>query len=79
MCINGNAYNNIYRPSTSNTHTTSRLERKTTETPKQSFDLFSKISTVMKTKTSEVKGKLIDYIVNPSTTTAQHEIVEKHV
>lgn len=33
---------------------------------RQSSDLFSKWSAAMKTKSAEVKGKLIDYIVNPS-------------
>lgn len=34
--------------------------------PQKSIDLFSKISAAMKTKSAEVKGKLIDYIVNPA-------------
>lgn len=43
----------------------------------KSFDFFGKISSAMKSKTSEVKGKLFEYIVNPSPTTP--EVVEKHV
>ncbi|XP_056642355.1 TBC1 domain family member 23 [Diorhabda sublineata] len=34
--------------------------------PSQSNDLFGKISAAMKSKSAEVKGKLIDYIVNPN-------------
>lgn len=34
--------------------------------PTQSSDLFGKISAAMKSKSAEVKGKLIDYIVNPN-------------
>lgn len=75
VCNNGIVFGH---PSTSNTRSIIRSERKTTEAPKQSFDLFSKISSAMKTKTSEVKGKLID-LVNPLTTSAQQEIIEKHV
>lgn len=36
-----------------------------------SIDLFSKLSAAMKTKSAEVKGKFFDYIVNPSSATAQ--------
>lgn len=51
--------------------------------PKQ-FDLFSKLSSAMKTKTSDVKSKLFDYIANPVNTASsgqhkQEEIIEKHV
>lgn len=53
------------------------------QAPKQSFDLFSKLSSAMKGKTAEVKGKLIDYIVNPAQTTSgssgSSEMAEKHV
>lgn len=51
---------------------------------KQQFDLFSKLSSAMKTKTSDVKSKLFDYIANPASTTSsgqqrQEEVTEKHV
>lgn len=38
----------------------------TASRPTSSSDLFSKWSAVMKTKSAEVKGKLLDYIVNPN-------------
>lgn len=41
----------------------------------QSSDLFGKISAVMKSKSAEVKEKLIDYIVNPNNSPVQ----ERHV
>lgn len=41
----------------------------------QSTDLFGKISAAMKSKSAEVKGKLIDYIVNPNGSPTQ----ERHV
>lgn len=37
-----------------------------TNKPTQSTDLFGKISAAMKSKSAEVKEKLIDYIVNPN-------------
>nr|CAH7738603.1 unnamed protein product [Callosobruchus chinensis] len=42
----------------------------------QSSDLFGKISAAMKSKSAEVKGKLIDYIVNPN---ASSPVQERHV
>lgn len=50
---------------------TSQNNTKTT----QSTDLFGKISAAMKSKSAEVKGKLIDYIVNPNGSPMQ----ERHV
>lgn len=41
----------------------------------QSTDLFGKISAAMKSKSAEVKEKLIDYIVNPNSSPIQ----ERHV
>ncbi|KAJ8947529.1 hypothetical protein NQ318_005006 [Aromia moschata] len=41
----------------------------------QSSDLFGKISAAMKSKSAEVTGKLIDYIVNPNSSPTQ----ERHV
>lgn len=38
-----------------------------------SIQLFSKLSSAMKAKSQEVKGKLIDYIVNPNSTTNNGE------
>ncbi|CAG9861560.1 unnamed protein product [Phyllotreta striolata] len=43
--------------------------------PSQSQDLFGKISAAMKSKSAEVKGRLIDYIVNPNASPTQ----ERHV
>lgn len=50
------------------------------------FDLFSKLSFAMKTKTSDVKSKLFDYIANPTNNNnnstmpqKQEEITERHV
>jgi TBC1 domain family member 23 len=54
-------------------------------TPQQkSIDFFGKISAAMKTKSAEVKGKLIDYIVNPAqgpygVAAAGSNLNEKHV
>ncbi|CAH1159602.1 unnamed protein product [Phaedon cochleariae] len=42
----------------------------------QSNDLFGKISAAMKSKSAEVKGKLIDYIVNPN---GVGSVQERHV
>lgn len=48
-----------------------------------SIDLFSKLSSVMKSKSQEVKGKFMDYIVNPYTVHQQgpstNVPIEKHV
>lgn len=41
----------------------------------QSADLFGKISAAMKSKSAEVKGKLLDYIVNSNS----HPVQEWHV
>ncbi|CAH1103955.1 unnamed protein product [Psylliodes chrysocephalus] len=43
--------------------------------PSQSQDLFGKISAAMKSKSAEVKGRLIDYIVNPNSS----PMPERHV
>ncbi|XP_062545963.1 TBC1 domain family member 23 [Armigeres subalbatus] len=53
-----------------NNNATDASERKPT------VDLFSKLSSVMKSKSAEVKGKLIDYISNPNTNAPAPE---KHV
>uniref|UniRef100_A0A1L8DAR7 TBC1 domain family member 23 n=2 Tax=Nyssomyia neivai TaxID=330878 RepID=A0A1L8DAR7_9DIPT len=44
-------------------------------------DLFSKLGASLKSKSQEMKGKLFDYIVNPTTnsTTAGQTVAEKHV
>lgn len=44
---------------------------------KPTNDLFSKLSSVMKLKSAEVKGKLFDYISNPNNTNVP--VTEKHV
>ncbi|XP_055382729.1 TBC1 domain family member 23 isoform X2 [Condylostylus longicornis] len=49
---------------------------------KQPTDIFSRLSGLMKMKSQEVKGKLLDIIVNPSVSTPQNQqipIIEKHV
>lgn len=49
---------------------------------KPQFDLFSKFSSAMKSKTSDVKSKFFDIIANPAQSNSQQkqeEIVEKHV
>lgn len=49
--------------------------------PKQQFDLFSKLSTAMKSKTSDVKSRFFDIIANPQSNTQKQaeESAEKHV
>lgn len=52
--------------------------------PKQQFDLFSKLSTAMRSKTSDVKSKFFDIIANPAALSSQgqakqEEVIEKHV
>lgn len=50
--------------------------------PKSQFDLFSKFSSAMKSKTSDVKSKFFDILANPASSNSQakqEEIVEKHV
>lgn len=49
---------------------------------KPQFDLFSKLSTAMKSKTSDVKSKFLDIIANPAQSNSQtkpDEVTEKHV
>lgn len=49
---------------------------------KPQFDLFSKLSTAMKSKTSDVKSKFLDIIANPAQSNSQQkldEVTEKHV
>lgn len=65
-----------------------RMAQPTTSVPraKPQFDLFSKISTAMKSKTSDVKSKFFDIIANPAQSNSQaqqqksaEEVMEKHV
>lgn len=51
------------------------------KSPQQTIDLFSKISSAMKSKSAEVRGKLLDYIVQPNGAMASGAsgVVEKHV
>lgn len=50
---------------------------------KPQFDLFSKLSTAMKSKTSDVKSKFLDIIANPAQSNnhpkTSEEVAEKHV
>ncbi|XP_070505538.1 TBC1 domain family member 23 [Chironomus tepperi] len=58
-------------------------QQKPQQQQKQQFDLFSKLSSAMKTKTSDVKSKLFDYIAHPATNSnvpqKQEEVTERHV
>lgn len=79
-CSNGNQT----APSESNNNfmrtTTKPPNLKATQKP--SVDLFSRFSAAMKLKTTEVKDKLMDIIVNPSaggSANAQPPVLEKHV
>lgn len=70
---------NIKNPSKSAPATLNRPQ-----TQKPQFDLFSKLSSAMKSKTSDVKSKLFDYIANPAQSSShqqqrQEELIEKHV
>lgn len=67
--VNPNSNSN----SGSNTPSTSSIKSQ------PSVDLFSKLSSVMKSKSQEVKGKFMDYIVNPYASTSSSVPVEKHV
>lgn len=56
----------------------------TSAQPKPQFDLFSKLSTAMRSKTSDVKSRFFDIIANPTQSSSQapktpEEIAEKHV
>ncbi|XP_031632147.1 TBC1 domain family member 23 [Contarinia nasturtii] len=74
-------------PSTSKVNSTSNSNERINHAPstsslksQPSVDLFSKLSSVMKSKSQEVKGKFMDYIVNPyGTSTATSNPIEKHV
>lgn len=61
----------VCAPNYEKAKTTSQNNSKST----QSTDLFGKISAAMKSKSAEVKGKLIDYIVNPNSSPVE----ERHV
>lgn len=69
-------------PNSNSTERISSVPSTSTLKSQPSVDLFSKISSVMKSKSIEVKGKFMDYIVHPaqpgSASTASTP-VEKHV
>ena len=78
VCSNGNsnksspAKNQKLIPSTSSQR----------QPQKPQFDLFSKISTAMRSKTSDVKSKFFDIIAHPAQSNSQQkheEVTEKHV
>lgn len=86
ICITNGAVNRNNRNVTSTIkNASSRQQQK--QAPAKQFDLFSKLSSAMKTKTSDVKSKLFDYIANPtynnnatsSEQKAEETVVEKHV
>lgn len=87
ICINNGAVNRNNRNVTSAIRNTSNVSSRQQQAPTKQFDLFSKLSSAMKTKTSDVKSKLFDYIANPTnnnnnaTSSEQkvEEIVERHV
>lgn len=64
---------------------TSQQQQQRPQSQQKQFDLFSKLSSAMKTKTSDVKSKLFDYIANPMYSSGaavqnkQDEVTEKHV
>lgn len=76
ICSNG-AGNNNNIPTKSQPSTSAQRQ----QPPKQQFDLFSKLSTAMKSKTSDVKSKFFDIIANPAQSSGhqKEEVTEKHV
>ncbi|KAF2362321.1 Rab-GTPase-TBC domain [Trinorchestia longiramus] len=42
------------------------------------FNKFSSLSSVFKTKSAEMKGKLVDYITNPSGSDGAHPVIARH-
>lgn len=79
MCSNGNQMASV---ESNNNFMRSTKPPDLKATQKPSVDLFSRFSAAMKTKTNEVKDKLMDIIVNPSagaSTQSSNVIVEKHV
>jgi TBC1 domain family member 23 len=80
ICINNGAVNKQSRSLT--TKASLQTSQKQQQAPSKQFDLFSKLSSAMKTKTSDVKSKFFDYIANPTSSTGEQkaeEIIEKHV
>lgn len=79
-----NSTSNISSSSSSNTtQRIGNLASTKNHNSQSSFDLFSKLSNAMKTKSQEVKGKLKDYMVNPiglqAGTSSANVPIEKHV
>lgn len=70
-------------PSSSSTEQINRATSTSSLKSQPSIDLFSKLSSVMKSKSQEVKGKFMDYIVNPygvvQASTSANVPIEKHV
>lgn len=81
VCIKNGAVNRNNR----NVSTGSARHTQQQQAPVKQFDLFSKFSSAMKTKTSDVKSKLFDYIANPTSTATSgaqqkpEELAERHV
>lgn len=84
MCI-GPSSSKVNQNAGNNSTSTERLSHATSTTSlksQQSTDLFSKFSNAMKSKSQEVKGKFMDYIVNPygvQASTSSNVPIEKHV
>ncbi|KAG5674994.1 hypothetical protein PVAND_004935 [Polypedilum vanderplanki] len=84
VCQGNGAVNRIMsrNPATSSSMQQQQQRQQAPPQHKQ-FDLFSKLSSVMKTKTSDVKKSLFDYIANPAHSSSgqqkPEEITEKHV
>jgi hypothetical protein len=87
VCHGNGAVNRIMSKKSMSTSTSSsslqQQQQQQRQPPQQKLDLFSKFSSVMKTKTSDVKSKLFDYIANPTNASSgqqkPEEIIEKHV
>ncbi|CAG9797314.1 unnamed protein product [Chironomus riparius] len=84
--VNRNQASNLFHRhsiATSSPHQQSQMKDKQQPQQKQQFDLFSKLSFAMKTKTSDVKSKLFDYIAHPAANSSvpqkQEEVTERHV
>lgn len=84
-CLVCNKTGAVNRNVLSKNQNTSGQTQSKQQQPQKQFDLFSKLSSAMKTKTSDVKSKLFDYIANPAVNSSgvqsqkPEEITERHV
>lgn len=85
MCIGPSSSKVNQLTNNSSTDNTTNLSQSTSSASlksQPSIDLFSKLSSAMKSKSQEVKGKFMDYIVNPyamQSSTSSNVPIEKHV